>query len=40
MKLPDRSCPDWRVVDLVLDERLADALHDAALDLARARSSG
>ena len=34
MKLPDSSCPELAVVDLMLDQRLAEALHDAAVDLA------
>ncbi len=33
MKLPERSLSRVAVVDLVLDQRLADALHHTAVDL-------
>ena len=33
MKEPDSSWPDLLVVDAVLEQRLPDALHDAAVDL-------
>ena len=34
MNEPDKQLPAVRIVDRVLEQRLADALHDAAVDLA------